>query len=138
MAKPNGSADQKLCHIPTLIICLVVALLRDLQLNASLPDPSVHVKHFSCSGSKYNGENLIGLFLECLFKSDLKLFTLPAETISAGKLFHVSTILCENVFDSLPNKPWFLRICSTSLLKTLWEKEYCNFSCSYSVFHSFG
>ena len=22
-----------------------------------------------------------------------------------------------------PNKPWFLRVCSTSLLKTLWEKE---------------
>ena len=26
---------------------------------------------------------------------------------------------CENPF---PNKPWFLRVCSTSLLKTLWEK----------------
>ena len=22
-----------------------------------------------------------------------------------------------------PNKPWFLRVCSTSLLKTLWKKE---------------
>ena len=22
-----------------------------------------------------------------------------------------------------PNKPWFLRVCSKSLLKTLWEKE---------------
>ena len=22
-----------------------------------------------------------------------------------------------------PNKPWFLSVCSTSLLKTLWEKE---------------
>ena len=22
-----------------------------------------------------------------------------------------------------PNKPWFLRVCSTSPLKTLWEKE---------------
>ena len=22
-----------------------------------------------------------------------------------------------------PNKPWFLRVCSISLLKTLWEKE---------------
>ena len=37
-----------------------------------------------------------------------------------------------------PNKPWFLRVCSTSLLKTLWEKEkllvMSNFSFSRSVF----
>ena len=26
-------------------------------------------------------------------------------------------------FNSFLNKPWFLHICSTSLLKTLWEKE---------------
>ena len=42
-----------------------------------------------------------------------------------------------------PNKPWFLRICSTSLLKTLWKKEKLlvtsNFSFfSHSVFFSFG
>ena len=41
-----------------------------------------------------------------------------------------------------PNKPWFLRVCSTSLLKTLWEKEKLlvtsNFSFSHSVFYSFG
>ena len=27
------------------------------------------------------------------------------------------------VFNPFPNKPWFLRVCSTSLLTTLWEKE---------------
>ena len=26
-------------------------------------------------------------------------------------------------FKPLPNKPWSLRVCHTSLLKTLWEKE---------------
>ena len=26
-------------------------------------------------------------------------------------------------FNSFPNKPWFLRVCSTSLLKILWEKR---------------
>ena len=40
-----------------------------------------------------------------------------------------------------PNKPWFLRICSTNLLKTLWEKEKLlvasNFSFSHSVFYPF-
>ena len=37
-----------------------------------------------------------------------------------------------------PNKPWFLRVCSTSLLKTLWEKEKLlitsNLSFSHHVF----
>ena len=41
-----------------------------------------------------------------------------------------------------PNKPWFLSICRTSLLKTLWEKEKflvtSNFSFSHSVFYPFG
>ena len=43
--------------------------------------------------------------------------------------------------NSFPNKPWFLHLCSTSLLKTLWEKEKLlvtsNFSFSHSVFCPF-
>ena len=38
--------------------------------------------------------------------------------------------------------PWFVHVCSTSLLKTLWEKEELlirsNFSFSHSVFYPFG
>ena len=45
-------------------------------------------------------------------------------------------------FNPFPNKPWFLRVCSTSHLKTLWEKEkllvMSNFSFSHSVFNTFG
>ena len=45
-------------------------------------------------------------------------------------------------FDPFPNKPWFLRVCSTSLLKTLRETEKLlvtsNFSFSHSVFYVFG
>ena len=45
-------------------------------------------------------------------------------------------------FNSLPNKPWLLRVCNTSLLKTLREKEKLlitsNFSFSHSVFYPFG
>ena len=45
-------------------------------------------------------------------------------------------------FHPFPNKPWFLRVCSTSLLKTQWEKEklliMSNFSFSHSVFYPFG
>ena len=41
-----------------------------------------------------------------------------------------------------PNKPWFLRVCSASFLKTLWEKEKLlvksNFSFSHSVFYQSG
>ena len=40
------------------------------------------------------------------------------------------------------NKPWCLHVCSTSLLKTLWENEKLlvtsNFSFSHSVLYSFG
>ena len=41
-----------------------------------------------------------------------------------------------------PNNPWFVRVWSTSLLKTLWEKEKLlvtsNFSFSHCVFNLFG
>ena len=50
--------------------------------------------------------------------------------LKALTLYH-----CLNPF---PNKPWFLRVCSTGLLKTLREKEKLlvtsNFSFSLSVF----
>ena len=37
-----------------------------------------------------------------------------------------------------PNKPWFLRVCSTSLLKTLKRRNVTsNFSFSHSVFYPF-
>ena len=52
------------------------------------------------------------------------------------------TIYSQNSFNYFPNNPWFLRVCSTSLLKTLWEKEKLlvtsNFSFSHSVFYPFG
>ena len=47
-----------------------------------------------------------------------------------------------NSFNLFPNKPWFLRVCKTSLWETLWEKEKLletsNFSFSHSVLHPFG
>ena len=54
---------------------------------------------------------------------------------------HLS-ILSWSSFNPFPNKPWFLRVCSTSLLKTPWEKEKLlvtsNSSFSHSVFYPFG
>ena len=47
----------------------------------------------------------------------------------------------KNQLNPFPNKPWFLHVCSTSLLKTLWKKEKLlvtsNFSFSHSVFYLF-
>ena len=59
--------------------------------------------------------------------------------LSSALRFITSTA---NLFKPFPNKPWFLRVCSTSLLKTLWEKEKLlvtsNFSFSHIVSYPFG
>ena len=52
---------------------------------------------------------------------------------------HYSMVPLKNFLNPFPNKPWFLRVCSTSLLRTLWKKEKLlvtsNFSFSHSVFY---
>ena len=46
------------------------------------------------------------------------------------------------MFNPFPNKPWYLRVCSTNILKTLCEKEKLlvtsNFSFCHSVFSLLG
>ena len=58
-----------------------------------------------------------------------------------NKILLLNNMGCTIVFNPFPNKPWFLCVCSTSLLKTLWEKEKLlvtsNFSFSHSVFYLF-
>ena len=53
-----------------------------------------------------------------------------------------NTRILRYYINPFPNKPLFLRVCSTSLLKSLWEKEKLhvtsNFSFSQSVFYQFG
>ena len=39
-------------------------------------------------------------------------------------------------FNPFPNKPWFLRVYSTNLLKTLWEKEKLLVTSNFSFFRS--
>ena len=62
----------------------------------------------------------------------------------SGTLTFLKTFTFSNLhpFNPFPNKPWVLRVCSLSLLKTLSEKEKllvtCNFSFSHSVFYPFG
>ena len=86
------------------------------------------------------------MFLIFLFKilsvnHSSKCIYLGFPTVS---VFHRSILIgidC-TMFNPFPNKPWFLRVCSTSLLKTLWEKEKLlitsNFSFSHHVFYPFG
>ena len=48
----------------------------------------------------------------------------------------------QHFINPFPNKPWFLPVCSTHLLKTPWEKDKLlitsNLSFSHSVFYPFG
>ena len=54
---------------------------------------------------------------------------------------NITEILFIKRLNPFPNKPWFLRVYITRLLKTLWEKEKLlvtsNFSFSHNVFYLF-
>ena len=55
---------------------------------------------------------------------------------------HKTNFCCEKHFNPFPNKPLFLRVYSTNLLKTLWKKDKLlstsNFSFSHIGFYPFG
>ena len=62
-------------------------------------------------------------------------------TMQTKNLFDTYELWVVLTFNPIPNKPWFLRVCSTSLLKTLWEREKLlvtsNFAFSHSIFYPF-
>ena len=61
-------------------------------------------------------------FVVCrLIKSLANVSHSPKETLRFYHLTHIEFPFM--YFNPFPNKPLFLRVCSTSLLKTLWEKE---------------
>ena len=47
---------------------------------------------------------------------------------------HCPTIFSKGFLTPFPDKPWFLFVCSTKLLKTLWEKEKLLPTCNFSFF----
>ena len=61
--------------------------------------------------------------------------------VSLSPTFNPSQTLVIFYLNPFPDKPWFLRVCSKSLSKTLWEKEKLlvtsNFSFSHSAFYLF-
>ena len=108
-------------------ICINVISMFCLQMNKV--NVCLHWKnsHFQ-KGKKYLNTN-IGVFVKINHSS----------TDQCPYYWQLIKIL---LFNPFPNKPWFLRVCSTSLLKTLWEKEKLlatsNFSFSLSVFYPSG
>ena len=50
--------------------------------------------------------------------------------------FQFNLYLTMTTFNPFPNKSWFLRVCSTSLLKTLWQKKKLLVTSSFSFSHS--
>ena len=78
---------------------------------------------------------------ECFLKNSVPFSS--TLTFFVCKLFQFGRefVIWERVYP-FPNNPWFLRVCSTSHLKTLWEKEKLlitsNFSFSRSVFYQIG
>ena len=76
----------------------------------------------------------------CHFHQNLKLPFANSFSLEESKIFCLGKGYVD--INPLPNKSLFLRVCSTSLLKTLWEKEKLlitsNFSFSQSVFYSSG
>ena len=81
--------------------------------------------HYSCLSWV---SPILGWVLKCL-----------AQGHSNEKPRGFSAARTQDPFNPLPNKPWFLRVCSTSLLKTLLEKKKLlvtsNFFFSNSVFY---
>ena len=71
----------------------------------------------------------------------LVLLTYPIKGLFGKGLSTLEKGKFGNIIIPFPNKPWFLCVYSTSLLKTLWEKEKLlvtsNFSFSHGVFYPF-
>ena len=95
---------------------------------------------FTIQGSSACSPSL-NIFISVLLgKKFLRLILVSLIYVSLERNQYLGRI-CRPFYPS-PNKPWFLRVCSKGLLKTLWEKEKLlvtsNFSFSHSVFYPFG
>ena len=51
------------------------------------------------------------------------LFSFSPKSFQLFKKKKISQVGSYLRFSPFPNKPWILHVCSTSLMKTLWEKE---------------
>ena len=97
---------------------------------------------FSAKSNKFSAfmywDNFSNCFLQMYGKNFISLLPLQPAFILQRKTFFKRKI----AFNPFPNKPLFLPVCSTSLLKTLWEMEKLlpnsNFYFFHIHFYSFG
>ena len=100
------------------------------------------LKEFADNNFKFdeNGRKLSKWVENTVGKARYEQFLLYPQCFQKAYFPGVSkgVIVWEEV-DPFPNKPWFLRICSSGLLKTVWEKEKLlvtsNCSFSHTVFY---
>ena len=82
-----------------------------------------------------------GLKANVTINIKFSLWTASTLTFDDNEICHTVKLIDCMVFNPFPNKSWFLRVCSTHLLKTLWEKKKLlvtsNFFFSHSVFYPF-
>ena len=113
-----------------------------------LSSPYQHFFFFYLSLSKSHPLFFLSSLGLCFSCSRHLLFNIPnispslfSFSFSSSLLLHVGT-RCHDSFNPFPNMPWFLRVCRTCLMKTMWEKEKflvtSNFSFSRIAFYSFG
>ena len=117
-------------------IAWILAQLKDKSFNN--PDKASENK---VGIGENAGNHLLLLFQQCFLpfqKHHLPILAF-CFVCAKGLTMDMFQNFCNNHF---PNNPWFLHVCSTSLLKTLWEKEkllvMSNFSFSHHVFYPFG
>ena len=87
--------------------------------------PFVYLKHL-LKFSKF-----VTRFLKIYHEAKFKTTRFTELADNNRNVFRIKVLLLQKVsicfflrvINPFPNKPWFLRICCMSLLKTLWEKE---------------
>ena len=100
------------------------------------------IKRRNCRQMGQKGKTNPGFFCRFFPTESTKKILGKEENVMNDHTFDNGKILLPGKGLTLfPNKPWFLRVCSISLLNTMWEKEKLlvtsNFSFSHSVFYPF-
>ena len=131
------------CHDMTLAV-KVALNPKSTQVDENLAYSTLHRKILE---NMITSNNIIMEVYEIAWLSSSLLIFIYLYSVCKGEGQDHSNIKARKggkrtAFNTFPNKPWFLRVCRISLLKTLWEKEkllvMSNFSFSHSVFYPFG
>ena len=130
----------KILYQTTIFWLVQIEIIHSLQHNCNLRTeihPGMGRKH--CGKSRKCWLPASSPFPTMLSKAFFISWSLEVGIVRNRQIEH--TLPNSPVLNPFPNKPWFLRVCSPSLLKTLWENEKLlvtsNFSFSHRVFYPF-